>query len=266
MWSPRPTAPSVDFVSAFATASAEFVSAARASDMAVPVKACPGWTSYDLICHLGNVHAWAATIVETGRAATQLDDHPGSHRAKAVAQWYLAKAEDLLAVLRAADPDSPCWTFSAHHHTAAFWPRRQTHETLVHLVDLHRCSGGTTHLPPALAADGVAEVLEVFLPRMHARGHPAHLDGPVLLEATDTGDSWLLTPATDGGPPVVSDPAEAPGPFPVPRQRTGQRESGVVSGSAAALMLLLWKRLPADNPALTVQGDPGAFLASRLTP
>lgn len=265
MPSPGPAAPPVDFVGAFAAVSAEFVTAARTTDMAVPVKSCPGWTSYDLVCHLGNVHAWAATIVETGRAAPELEDHPGSRRARTVAEWYLAKAEDLLAVLRAADPDSPCWTFSAGHHTAAFWPRRQTHETLVHLVDLHRCSGRTTHLPPAVAADGIAEVLEVFLPRMHARGFPARLEGPVLLEATDTGDSWLVTPATDGGPPVVGDPAELPGPFPVPRQRNG-RDTDVVAGPAAALMLLLWKRLPGDNPAITVHGDPGAFLASPLTP
>lgn len=264
MSSPRPAAPPVDFVSAYATASAEFADGIAGCDMSAPVMACPGWSSYDLVCHLGNVHSWAATIVETGRAADELDDRPPSRRNRSVVGWYLAKAEDLLAVLRAAAPDRPCWTFSALHHTAGFWPRRQTHETLVHLVDLHRCSGSTTDLPPRLAADGVAEVLEVFLPRMHARGFPAQLGAPVLLEATDTGHAWLVTPATDGGPPVVSRPGEVPGPFPVPRQRTGQRDA--VSGTAADLMLLLWKRLPADHPGIVLTGDPTTFLGSRLTP
>jgi uncharacterized protein (TIGR03083 family) len=175
-----------------------------------------------------------------------------------VADWYVGKAGDLLAVLRDADPDDDCWTFSTRHHTKAFWPRRQAHEALVHLVDLHQSQGRTTDVPASLAADGVAEVLEVFLPRMHARGYPADLAAPVLLNAADTGDTWLVSPSGDGPPSFrhVGD--------------TDLVESGVdlVTGSAADLDLLLWKRISTDAVGVTLDGDRGRllrFLGSPLT-
>ncbi len=253
----------VDFVSAYATAAAELVEAIPSCDMAARVPACPGWSTYDLLVHVGNVHAWAATIVETGREAPEQDDRPGSRRAKSVARWYSGKAEDLFQVLRAAQPGDPCWTFSAGHSTKAFWPRRQTHETLVHLADLRQAAGRTADIPAPLAADGVAEVLEVFLPRMHARGRPARLDAQVLLHAHDTGDAWLLTPFRGEGPPLVRRIGLSGGPD------SHVQDLDRVSAPAADLMLLLWKRLPVDHPGLTLDGDRDhilAFLTSPLTP
>lgn len=257
---PAGPASAVDFVGAYAFAAAELVEAIPSCDMAARVPACPGWSTYDLLLHLGNTHAWAATIVETGQEVPEQNDRPGSRRSKAVAQWYAGKAEDLYQVLRAARPEDPCWTFSAHHSTKAFWPRRQTHETLVHLADLRQASGRTTVLPTRLAADGVAEVLEVFLPRMHARGWSAALDAPLLLSAADTQDTWLLTTPAADGPPLVR------------RVEPGHlSHSGIdhLGAPAADLMLLLWKRLPPDHPALTLDGDRDrilAFLRSPLTP
>jgi uncharacterized protein (TIGR03083 family) len=255
----RYAAPAVDFVSAYADAAAEVLAAIPSSDMGTRVPACPGWSTYDLVVHLGNVHAWAATIVETGARAPEQNDHPASHRAKAVARWYAGKAEDLYRVLRDADGEQACWTFSAAHHTEAFWPRRQTHETLVHLVDLHQASGRTTEVPAVLAADGIAEVLEVFLPRMHERGRPADLVAPTLIHATDTGDTWLLAPAVEGPPEVHR----------VDGADFVERGADLLAGPAADLMMMLWKRLPADHPGASLDGDRDrllALLASPLTP
>ncbi|WP_367303766.1 maleylpyruvate isomerase N-terminal domain-containing protein [Nocardioides panacis] len=50
------------------------------SDLRAPVPGCPGWSVLDLVVHVGNVHAWAATIVETGRAAAEQNDRPSSSR------------------------------------------------------------------------------------------------------------------------------------------------------------------------------------------
>jgi uncharacterized protein (TIGR03083 family) len=259
MASARYAAPAVDFVSAYARAAAEFLAAIPSGDMAARVPACPGWSTYDLVVHLGNVHAWAATIVETGARAPEQNDHPPSHRPKAVARWYAAKAEDLYQVLRDADGDAACWTFSAAHHTEAFWPRRQTHETLVHLVDLHQASGSTPEVPAVLAADGIAEVLEVFLPRMHERGRPADLVAPTLVHAADTGDTWLLSPSAEG-PPEVSR---------VDGADLVERGADLLAGPAADLMMMLWKRLPADHTGASLDGDRDRLLAllrSPLTP
>ncbi len=255
-------ATAVDFVSAYAAAAAEVVAAIPSCDMEQGVRACPGWTAYDLISHLGNVHAWAASIVETGRSAPEQNDRPRNRRAKAVARWYAAKADDLLQVLRVARPEDECWTFSALHHTAAFWPRRQTHETLVHLADLQQTSGRTTVIPTSLAADGISEVLDVFIPRMHARGRRATISHPVVLRATDTVETWLVTPPLDDGDGV-------PLAGTVAWDAVADVGLDTVSGTAADLMLLLWKRMDPDDHAVTLDGDRTRlldFLRSPLTP
>lgn len=258
--SPAGPVPAVDFASAFAAAASELVEAIPSCDMGARVPACPGWSTYDLLLHLGNVHAWAATIVETGRAAPEQYDSPGSRRAKNVARWYAGKAEDLFEVLRAAAPDDPCWTFSARHSTKAFWPRRQTHETLVHLIDALQAAGRTTDIALPLAADGVAEVLEVFLPRMHARGRPADLSAPLLLKAADTEDTWLLTTPATPGPPLLRR---------VEPEHLSHSGIDRLVAPAADLMLLLWKRLRPEDADLSLDGDRDrilAFLDSPLTP
>lgn len=259
----------VDHLSACADAARAVVAAIRSCPMGARVPACPDWTAYDVVVHLGNVHGWAATIVETGERAPAQDDAPSSRRSSVVARWYAAKAEDLLQVLRAACPDEACWTFSSGHRTRGFWSRRQAHETLVHLADLQQAAGRGPRVPaaltPAVAADGVAEALEVFVPRMHARGRRAVLSAPVLLAPNDTGDVWWVEPPPEGvdAPPTVH------------RSRRTAAEPeppssvDTVSAPAADLMLLLWKRLPVDHPTVSLEGDQErlrAFLASPLTP
>lgn len=278
---------SLDFVAEYAAAARRFADAVAVGDLRAPVPACPRWTTYDLVVHLGNVHAWAATVVETGTAATELNDAPASHRPRAVAGWYAGKAEDLYAVLRAADLDAPCWNFAGVGTTARFWPRRQTHETLMHLLDLEQARGTASPTNPPdregaggstagderrdlLATDGIAEVLEVFLPRTHARGYPAELTEPLTLRTTDTDHVWTLTPRHDG-PPLVAVRTE-PG-------------ADLVEGPAGALWRLLWKRAAAPGTPELVRQRRGpmplpvadvayvgnaariaAFIGSRLTP
>ncbi|HSE10330.1 MAG TPA: maleylpyruvate isomerase family mycothiol-dependent enzyme [Nocardioidaceae bacterium] len=259
----------VDFVSAFAAAAAEVVETIPSCDMAAAVPACPPWSTYDLVRHLGNIHAWAATIVETGSSTPEQNDRPRSRRAKSVARWYTGKAEDLLQVLRHAQPDEECWTFSARHHTQAFWPRRQAHETLIHLVDLHQTLGTTPDIPADIAADGVAEVLEVFLPRMHAKGLPARLSAPLRLHATDTDDAWLLTPARlDDGSPIVRR-LESPDLGGLDVLDVEGHRVATVRASASDLMQLLWKRRSPDESGIDLEGNEDRildFLDSPLTP
>ena len=103
-----------------------------------PVAGCPGWSAYDLVVHLGNVHAWAATIVETGRERREQNDEPRSSH-EGPGRWRSGtrgKAEDLYEVLRHSPPERPCWNFVFGAGVAAFWSRRQLHETTIHQVDL----------------------------------------------------------------------------------------------------------------------------------
>lgn len=211
-----------------------------------PVAACPGWRVADLVAHLGNVHAWASRIVETGAAATTPEDVPEADRMR---DWYLERAARLVAAIDAADPAEPCWNFSGVHPTKGFWPRRQVHETLMHLVDLDQAHGRTGQLDPRQSADGVAEKCEVFLPRLFARGFRVDLDAPVGLVATDTGDRWTLEPVEDGPPRLIE--ADPP--------------SDRLEGTAERLWLLLWRR---SDEGVTRSGDAdrlARFLGSRLS-
>ena len=265
--------PTLDTVEAYAAAAERFAVAVAWSDMRAPVPACPGWTTYDLAVHLGNVHAWAATIVETGRPAPEQNDMPGSSRGKVVSAWYAGKAEDLYEVLRGASFDDPCWNFVFGSGVAGFWSRRQLHETTIHQVDLDGIRRQDTELAPDICIDGIDEVLTVMLHRMHHRGHPVRLEEPLALTASDTGDTWVLAPQP------------RPSSSPVPSQPTGEPEStqppsveqrrspaaGVgdrVEGRSDVLYRLLWHR-PVDDADVFVGGDEvrvRAFLDSRLTP
>jgi ABC-2 type transport system ATP-binding protein len=63
--------------------------------------------------------------------------------------------------------------------------------------------------------------------------------GPIALTATDTGDAWTVAPQPAGRPPTV--------------EQVGTVGSGVrdhVAAPADVLYRLLWKRAPADDPAL----------------
>jgi uncharacterized protein (TIGR03083 family) len=251
-----------DYVAAFAAAAGEVVSTIRRGDMGAGVRACPGWSTYDLVVHLGNVHGWAATILETGAHAPKQEDQPASRKATAVAQWYAGKAEDLLAVLRDSRAADPCWTFAGRDRTVGFWQRRQAHETAVHLADLRWVDGAapalTDTVTPELAADGALEVLEVFLPRMHSRGKSVDLRAPLLVHATDTRDTWMLTPDADGPPTVTAVHVD---------EEVGDH-TDLIAAPAASLMLLLWRRLPVEHESVTLDGDRDrilAFLQSPLT-
>ncbi|MEQ0560856.1 maleylpyruvate isomerase family mycothiol-dependent enzyme [Amycolatopsis sp. NEAU-NG30] len=231
--------PARDYLPVLAELTAGFTAALRTGDPAAPVPDCGDWTLADLGTHLGNVHRWAATIVTTGEVQPQnFETAPGAD----LTSWYAESAQILLDVLGAADPEAPCWQFTGAASIKAFWFRRQVHETAVHLAD----AGGGHLIGPAVAADGVDEVLGSFLPRV-TRWHPVpQLPGPVTLHATDTGDTWTVHP---GEPPALGPAADG---------------AASVEAPARDLLLRLWKR---TGPEPRVEGDAAkALLAAPLTP
>lgn len=237
-----------------------FGAALAVVDSRTPVSTCPGWTIYDLAVHLGNVHSWAATVVETGRMAVDQNDRPMHRRPRALADWYQGKAGDLIEVLRICDPASPCWNFAFGQGETSFWPRRQLHETTIHAIDLAMASQQAYDVVPAIAADGIDEVLRVFLPRMRMRGHAATLTAPLSILTTDTGHAWTVRPGRlDAVPTQQAAPDVSEG---------EERGADVVSGDAASVYRLLWKRQPTTGSLVGFHGDQAriqAFLASRLT-
>jgi uncharacterized protein (TIGR03083 family) len=247
--------PPADYLPHLSRQTAEFERLLRTADLDAPVVSCGDWTLRKLGAHLGNVHRWATTIVTTGEPASQnLELEPGGD----LADWYAAGAAELLATLRGADPSAPAWHFSVTEKVKAFWFRRQAQEAAVHLFDAARAAGVETVIDPLIAADGVDEVFAVMMPRARRRSGPPPLPESLTIRATDTGHTWLLSPATQTteGPTadlVAGDTVAA----------------ATVAAPAQDLLLLLWKRLAPADTAVRISGNEASardFLAATLTP
>ncbi|WP_138443207.1 maleylpyruvate isomerase N-terminal domain-containing protein [Sinomonas susongensis] len=217
-----------------------FASAAeRISDWDAPVPACPGWTARRLLVHLGLIHAWAGSSV--GADAAPADPHFEAGEAL-LPDWYRARAAELVATLRSVTPDAKAWTLWGDP-VAAFWARRQVHETTIHTFDLAQSlSAGAGQpqadlwsLPEDVALDGIREVVEGFYPRQVRLGRSAGLPGVVRLEVR----------ADDGGRLATLD-------VPALGGSAGGPLLGTLAGTAAELYLGLWGRapLPAATPEL----------------
>lgn len=192
-----------------------------------------------MVRHVGAVQRWVATVLRTGRPAPQAD--PG--RVDDLVRWYRRGADDLLAALREVPPETPCWVLGGPDRTAASWRRRMVFEHAKHLIDLRAAGGGrwrpADELDAAAYADGIDELLQVFVPRA-SRTLPV-LPGGVELVAADLERTWRIgSDWSDGDVPVAAR----------------------VTASAAHLALLLWERAdPLRDEAFAVDGDRGAVAA-----
>ncbi len=223
--------PALDHRAALAAEQDAFAALATGAPADLPVPACGDWTVAVLVRHLATIHRWAALAARTG-ADDELPDMRPVWRAT-TADEYPAAAADLRTAL--AEPGRPCVTLTGPG-TAAWWARRQVHETLVHRLDLAAALGTPGSADPAVAADCVAEVLDTMQPRQVALGR---MTAPTTgIRLTALSGSWSLGPA-----PVAE-----------------------VAGSEIDLALLLWRRLPLDDDRLTVTGDRAAAAALLAEP
>ncbi|MGY1806723.1 maleylpyruvate isomerase N-terminal domain-containing protein [Blastococcus sp. SYSU D00669] len=207
--------------------------------LGVVVPWVPAWTATDLVAHLGTVHRWATAIITAGHA----DSPPAGRSAPdgALLDWYGAGLSGLVRALRGTPPDAPAWHMSpAAPKVAAEWARRQAHELAVHRMDLE-AAAGVAHAPldPALAADGVAELLGVVVPRWAHTEPLRDAEAVVAVTDTDTGREWEVR-VTRGAVEVAD-------------AHNGAAQAHV-RGGGAQLLLHLWGR-PAE---VRVEGDAAA--------
>jgi uncharacterized protein (TIGR03083 family) len=247
--------------------------AAAWAGLGAAVPACPSWQVRDLLRHTGYVHRWAARHI--AERPSRVLDGPGEAEIlrggppdPGLLDWFRAGHAALVETLESADPGLSCATFLPAPSPLGFWARRQAHETAIHRADADGAAGVRPGYPPALAADGVDELVMGFGQRRAYRPAAAP-GGGMLVRATDTGDAWRLTVA-DGrfvahraaGGPGAGD--EAPGPgdeAPRPGDEAPRPGEDTVTGPAAGLYLFLWNRSDAATAGVRLGGD-GGFLAA----
>lgn len=231
--------PYIDVLEAEAASFAQLIGSA---DPASPVAGCPGWTLADLAHHLGGIHRWARQAVLVGPG----DQPRGPDDPRELYRWFVHGAADLVQTLRSADPAQPCWTI-APPHEVRFWMRRQALETTIHRWDAATCAGVDATIEPAVALDGIEEVLDVLLPRQVRLGRLPPIPSVVHL-------------LTNGRRMVVRNGTAA---------RGGDEPVGAVEASPEVMLLLLWRRITAADPRVIITGNESAvrtLLGRALTP
>lgn len=223
---------------------------AAQGDFAARVPGCPDWDLAELVRHTGRVHRWVTEIVRT-RATERVDwklldldlpDDPAG-----LPHWLAAGADPLLAELW-ADPATEVWNFTGGGHVG-WWRRRMLQETAVHRADAELALGLDPVIAPDVAADGIAELLDVLLPVTGAAAKVRALDrvGQSLhLHATDAPGEWTITFTEDG--------------FDWTPGHT--KATAAVRGPMGDLLLLMWSRRdPGDTARFEIFGEPDLVTA-----
>ncbi len=226
-----------DHIAAIATDGAALADTA-ATGLERPVPSCPGWDMAKLVLHVGLVHGWAGESVRRrspeGVDRATLPRAPDGPRRLA---WLRGATTSLVEALEGAGDDDPAGRWREGPATASFWRRRMAHETAVHRWDAQAALGRPEPVSASLAADGIAEVVDILLPL----SVPALSKGPAVgslhLHCTDTAGEWLLS-MREGRLDVSTGHAKA---------------DAALRGDASGLFLTCWGRQSGSGPE--VLGD-----------
>jgi uncharacterized protein (TIGR03083 family) len=243
----------IDYLETIRTESARFLERIIRLPMTEPVPSCPGWSISDLAWHLTEVQHFWASIVDGGLSDPgEVPDleRPADADLPAL---FAEKSALLVTALERREPETPCWTWHDDGNDVGWVRRRQAHEVLIHRVDAELAGGEPSPIDPALATDGVDEVLRVMLDAADLPEWATYeSDGATAVIEVDAGPvSWAVELGRmRGTSPNTGNVYDDP----VVRLRSGvDTPTAVLRGPAAALDLWLWGRGPLD--AVTVSGD-----------
>ena len=219
-------------------------------DQSLPIPTCPEWTLRQLVTHVGRAHRWAAEITRTRSDAFipfrevpdgKLPDDRAGQRA-----WMRAGAARIVDAVREAGSDL-VWSFTGPA-PAGFWLRRMAHETLVHRADAQLAAGAEPEpvIDAEVAADAIDEWLMLLTGGLGNAGERAKaLPAGAGLHIHATGDGlggrgeWMIRHDAGG---LRVEPGHGEG-------------DAALAGPAASVLLVLMRRRPVSDPAVTVDGD-----------
>lgn len=219
------------------------------ADVTAPVPSCPDWNVSQLSRHVEGGLRWAEQIVanrasepppDTALRDLSTADHEDPDELAAAIR---RAAASLVTSLREAGPAVQMWC-PVTGGGSAFYARRFAHEAAAHRADAALALGLPFLLDDDVARDGVDEWLELGSMPFHFDVHPEmrELLGPdrtIGLDATDTGDHWLLDLTGDA----------------IAWRRGDEPARARLRGPVSALLLVLYRRVPVT--AVEVVGDAG---------
>ncbi|MFV2087703.1 maleylpyruvate isomerase N-terminal domain-containing protein [Micromonospora sp. LOL_021] len=219
-----------------------------------PVPSCPDWTVVDLVHHLGAVYAWVREhvvrgVVDPPTVRSEMTGRPGGDEALV---WWQQEFDALVNLLDGIDPELPAWNWAPQAKKAAFWPRRIAHETAVHRWDAQTAIAGVEPVEAKLAADGISEVLDSWLPAGRRRSHQLAY-GVAHLVATDAEQEWYVRLRGEGLALLDTDTI---------LDSDDHHTRTLATGTASDLLLGLWGRVQFD--VLDVSGDAALLDALRV--
>ncbi|TDC78387.1 maleylpyruvate isomerase family mycothiol-dependent enzyme [Micromonospora sp. KC606] len=230
-----------------------FASAVAEAPPETPVLSCPGWTVADLTLHLASIYHWVRSFAGAGEMTRPgRRDDAELPTGTAPLQLWQQEYDQLMALFESLDPEAPAWNWAPQPKKAAFWLRRMAHETAVHRWDAQLAIAAGDPVEAKLAADGVSEVLDTWLPAGR-RAMTGQWHGVVQLIAADVTQEWYLRLRGDGV--ALLDTATVFG-------HEDHHTRAQVTGSASDLLLALWGRVSFDT--LGVAGDRALLAGLRV--
>ncbi|MFZ0180750.1 MAG: maleylpyruvate isomerase family mycothiol-dependent enzyme [Candidatus Dormiibacterota bacterium] len=225
----------------------DLIAAMAPRGLALPVPVCPPWDVREVVAHMATVYDHKVMAMRLGRRPEQGEWTTDEPYGKDTVEWFSDEHAKLLAELVSHAPKDFAWSWWEPDQTVGFWYRRMALETVVHRVDVETQFGAPSAIDPALAVDGIDEVLTIMLAGDEEASASVPGTGTVELLAGD--DAWSVV--LENSRTMVA-----------PGRRTSP--NAVLSGDPVALFLYLWGRVPID--AVTRRGDESriALLRSRL--
>lgn len=224
----------------------------RSVDHHTPVAHLGGWPVGEVIAHLAGDFVWAIGII----GARAWDGEPlGSvpERGDALIERFDDLAESMYESLGAAhaDPEARCPNFAQRSRgTLGWWVRHQTHEITLHRWDIESASGRHAPIDPAIAADGIDEMLHMYTRRYGRQ----RLTEALTIGCRGVDAAWRFTPRGAKGRVDV--------------ERCPGLDDPDVEGDPEPLLLAMWHRLDPDQAGLRfhrAEAVARAFLAGPLT-
>jgi uncharacterized protein (TIGR03083 family) len=172
------------------------------ADLSTPVPSCPAWDLAKLATHVGATERWVAAMITSGsneKLPFSDFERDVPTESTAMSDWVAAGVDGLISALVAAPAHQQVWTLGGATRPTLFWARRMLHEATVHRVDAALALSAPAAIDPAVATDGVDEILTIlpYAPRLAGFGAVRGNGKSIDLVTPDIDTRWRIDVGAD---------------------------------------------------------------------